>query len=403
MKWVDEEDRAIVRRFLCAVAAAATLAAAHIGATSARPYVPGSDAAVLERLPEASDPALAELKRLRKSAANAPHDVELAIAVARRAIAASRQNGDPRFLGYAQAALAPWWSAADAPVQVLVLRATIRQSRHEFAPALADLDRVLAVRPDGQALLTRATVLTVQGRYREAERDCRALAWRAAELVVTACAAAPASLSGRAEEAYRELVQALARDAGTSPGVHAWALTLAGEIAARRGDPAAAEDHFRAALAADPRDAYARGAYADYLLDAGRPREVVALLAQDTKNDPLLLRLTLAEAQVPEASGAYATHRADLVARFDAARRRGDTVHAREEARFRLEIERDTARALELAQANWRVQREPADLRVLVDAAHAANDKSALAEASEWMAATRLEDTAIAARLAERR
>ncbi len=369
----------------------------------ARPYVPESDAVVLERLPEATDPALAELKRLRAAAANAPGDVELAIVVARRAIAASRQRGDPRFLGYAQAALAPWWGAADAPVAVLVLRATIRQSRHEFAPAIADLDRALATRPgDGQALLTRASVLTVLGRYDEALRDCRALARHAPPLIVTTCAAAPASLNGRAEAAYRELVHTLEGGAGIDPGVRAWALTLAAEIAVRRGDPAA-EDHFRSALAADPRDAYARGAYADFLLDAGRPREVIALLAQDTTNDPLLLRLVLAEAQVPEAARTYAAHRTDLAARFDAARRRGDSVHGREEARFRLVIERNTAWALELARANWTVQHEPADLRVLVDAATAADDSATLAEARHWLTATRLEDSTIAVRFVERR
>jgi hypothetical protein len=49
------------------------------------------------------------------------------------------------------------------------------------------------------------------------------------------------------------------------------------------------------------------------------------------------------------------------------------------------------------------VQREPADLRVLVDAAIAADDHAALATATEWMKTTRLEDVTTAARLGERR
>jgi uncharacterized protein (TIGR02996 family) len=380
------------------------LAAAAMATVSAAPYVPDNDTVVLERLPEATDPSLADLKRLRAAAARTPGDIELATLVARRAVRASRESGDPRYLGFAQAALAPWWAAADAPPHVLVLRATIEQSRHRFAVALADLDRALAKQPgDPHALLTRAAILTVQGRYAEAERDCRALARRVAGLIVVTCAAAPASRSGHADAAYRELALALERTTVRDPGVHAWALSLAAEIAVRDGNNAVAESHFRAALAADPRDAYARGAYADFLLDAGRPREVVALLAQDTKNDPLLLRLALAEARLPDAAASYVTHRADLAARFDAARRRGDSVHAREEARFHLDIDRDPARAVELARANWTVQREPADLRVLVDAARAANDASTLAAASEWMAATRLEDVTLAARLGTHR
>ena len=131
-----------------------------------------------------------------------------------------------------------------------------------------------------------------------------------------------------------------------------WALTLAGEIAARRADVDTAERHFVAALHLDPRDPYLKAAYADFLLDRGRPRDVVALLRDDLRNDALLLRLALAEQQIPQARDAFAAHRADLAARFDAARSRGDSAHRREEARFRLAIEHDARGALALARTN---------------------------------------------------
>lgn len=387
-----------------ALALAALAAIAFAAASEARPYVPSSDSDVLERLPEASDPKLAELRPLRAALARSPGDVDAASAFARSAIKASRNTGDPRFLGYAQAALAPWWSADDAPAQALLLRATIKQSRHEFGGALADLDRLLAAHPgDSQAILTRATILTVVGRYGEAERDCARLVRRASTLIIVTCKAVAASLSGRASVSYRELQEALAGDQGSDPGVRAWSLALAAEIAARLGEADRAEAHYRAALAIDPLDTYARGAYADFLLDAGRPREAAALVAQQTKNDPLLLRLVLAEKRLPDAAPQFALHRAELAARFDAARRRGDAMHAREEARFRLLVEEDAPGALALAKMNWNVQREAADLHVLVDAAIAANDRSTLAEAAEWVTRNQLEDVALAARIGSRR
>ena len=120
------------------------------------------------------------------------------------AIEAARETGDPRFLGQAQAALAPWWTAADPPPAALLLRATVKQSQHDFSGALADLDRLLAARAgDGQALLTRATILTVQGRYADAQRDCAKLLRLASGLVTTACFAGAASLNGDAAGAYR--------------------------------------------------------------------------------------------------------------------------------------------------------------------------------------------------------
>ena len=369
----------------------------------AAPYVPGDDAVVLERLPEKGDPALKALKRMRTALAANPHNLDAAAMVARRAIEASRATGDPRFLGQAQAALSPWWAAPESPAIVVLLRATIRQSEHDFDGALADLNRLIAADPRAaQARLTRATVLTVVGRYTDAKSDCGQLAVMAPSLIVAGCMAVPASLTGDAEGAYTRLLQVLGRS-GADPAAREWALTLAAEIAQRRGDFLAAENHYRMALALDPRDAYLQGAYADFLLDRDRPRDVLPVVGDDLKNDALLLRRVLAEAALPDQRDAFLAHRDEMAARFDAARRRGDSLHRREEARFRLMIERDIAGALTLARDNWKVQREPADLRILVDAARAANDAPTLRLAADWIASTRLEDKAVVAALEGRK
>src|SRR6478672_11191814 len=132
----------------------------------AKPFVPDSDSVVLERLPEKGDPALAELKRMRAALASNPRDLDIAVPVVRKALEAARTLGDPRFLGQAQAALAPWWTGEDVPPAALLLRATLKQSQHDFAGSLADLDRLLIAQPTlAQARLTRATVLGVVGRY----------------------------------------------------------------------------------------------------------------------------------------------------------------------------------------------------------------------------------------------
>ncbi|MEO8565097.1 MAG: hypothetical protein ABI541_01840 [Betaproteobacteria bacterium] len=390
----------IVGTGLRALGVASILFTAFAPGAGAAPYVPTDDAVVLERLPERGDPKLRELKRMRVALAASPRNLDVAASVARRAITASRETGDPRFLGQAQAALSPWWTLSDAPPVVVLLRATIRQSQHDFDGALADLDKLLMANPRAaQARLTRATVLTVVGRFAEAQSDCRQLVSAAPPLVVAGCLAPPTSLSGGAEGAYAGLVQAL-ETPGTDTGTIEWALTLAAEIAQRRGDPVAAERHFVAALALDPSDPYLKGAYADFLLDSSRPHDVLPLLAADTKNDALLLRLVLAEQQLPDQREAFVAHRSEMAARFDAARRRGDSLHRREEARFRLAVEADSRGALTLARDNWKVQREPADLRVLIDAARAANNAPTLRLASDWIAQTHLEDKALLAALA---
>lgn len=365
----------------CVAALAAPVAAA--------PFVPSADGVVVERLPESRDPAMVAIKKLRAAQRRSPQDLRLATIYARRAIDAARATGDPRPLGHAQAALGPWWNAADAPAPAMLLRATIKQSLHDFGGALADLDRLLAASPgDAQARLTRASVRAVVGRHDEARADCERLRGVASPLVVAACAAGADAATGRAAGTEASLVRALAAGTAEPPTVRVWALTLAGEMAARRGDGAAAEARFRDALSLDAGDVYLIGAYADWLIDVGRHADAIRLLEPRARVDALLLRLVIAGAKSPVRAARHEEDRAELAARVDATRRRGDTVHRREEARYALFVEGDAARAVALARANFALQKEPADLRVLLEAANAANDAAALAIARDWIART---------------
>jgi predicted Zn-dependent protease len=259
----------------------------------------------------------------------------------------------------------------------------------EFDRALADLAKALAREPrNGRARLLRANVLTVQGKSAEARAECGRLFGVIPEPYVFVCVAAVDSTNGKAAAAADALERALSSLPPADASGRGWVESLLGEIAHRRGDPAA-ERHFRAALAADPRDLYTIGAYCDWLLDTGRPADVLGLVAGDTRVDALLLRLALAQKALrrPEADTTVAT----LRSRFAATRARGDTVHRREEARAALELDDDPKNALRLALDNWKVQREPADLRVLADAAAATGDAGAKDIVRKWLAESGLE------------
>jgi predicted Zn-dependent protease len=370
------------------------------GIASAEPFVPSDDATVLERLRDPADRTEAELRSLADRLRRTSDDRTLALQLARRYVETGRATGDPRYSGYAEAALAPWLGAEPIDPDVQLMRAVLRQNRHAFADALSDLDAVLRRRPkDVQALLTRATVLQVQGRPKEAARDCAALEGRVYPLVAAVCAADLAALTGRAEMAERFLGLVLSQGGVEDPALRAWALTARAEIAGLRGDTVAAEASFREALALDRSDIYLRAAYADLLLDLGRPADVRALIGDETRPDALLLRLVLA------AKAAGDPDAPDLAAklgdRFAAAKLRGDATHRREEARFRLVATGDIGAALALARDNWTVQRERWDARLLLEAAVAAGDASAAAPVIDWMKATGIEDPRLAALVAQ--
>lgn len=363
-------------------------------------FVPARDDEVVERLPLTPlDPAAQRLRRLRAEVAARPDDAARATRLAWAYIAQGRALADPRYFGYAQGAVEPWWHAADAPPAVLVVRATLRQHDHDFPAALEDLSRALRADPaDAQAWLTHAVVQQVRGDYDAARASCLQVLQLATPLLAVTCVSAVDSLSGNAPRAYAALRHALASAVDADAATQRWALATLAEIAQRQGNAAAADAHFRQALALDGRDEYLRGAYADFLLDQHRAAAARDLLRDDLASDALLLRLALAEQAL--AAPELDDHVRMLRDRFAAAHLRGDTVHRREEACFTLHLAGDAAGALVLARANWEVQREPADLRVLLDAALAARDAAAAQPALEFAAARGLEDVALAERAA---
>jgi len=354
----------------------------------AEPFVPTDDAMILERLP--TDPAgsAAALRRLRADPRGA--DLAAALDAARTYFAAGQHSQDPRLVGYAQAALAPWWNNLDAPVEVLVLRAAIHQNRHRFAEALRDLDAVFARDPgNSQAWATRAAIELVQGEPAQALTSCRGR-----DLATTICRAAAMARLGQAPAAQVLLELTLARSATIAPPLEFWARTELAEIARIMGDDGKADRELRRAVAIEPRDAYALCALADLLLDLDRPAEALALVENEPAHDGKLLRATIAGRRLD--APWWRARAALLDERFAAATRRGDALHLREEARYRLELRDEPAAALDLALLNWRNQKEVWDARILLESAIAAGRPGAAEEVLAWLRTTGLDDARLA-------
>lgn len=353
--------------------------------TSAAPFLPRDDAVVLETLPgRPGDPAAAELRRLRAAVVADTRNVDAAARLARRYFDMAMAEGDPRYVGYAEAALRPWPETAATPAELLLLHGMLRQYRHDFARGMADFDLALQTDPaNTEARAWRAAILMVQADYAAARRECEMLAEHASELHATACIAYVEATTGHARAAHERLAAALARRTDVEPGFRIWILTRLAEMAWRTGDLAAAEGHFRAGLALGIYDNFLLAAYADFLLERGRAAEVMPLLKSWARSDTLLLRLALAARQLKLAEGEkYAR---TLGERFADAALRGEKLHLQEEARYLLELKGDARAALAAASENYRAQREPRDALMLIEAALAARDPAAAAPAMQWL------------------
>lgn len=361
------------------------------------PYRPAGPEVVLERLPQKrGDADAAELTADRARLAAQPQNLQLALRVAGRYFDLASAEGDPRYIGYAQAALVPWAADRAAPLDMLFMRGKLLQWRHEFKPALELFDLVLQREPDHfDALNWRAAVLTVLADYDGARRDCRTLREKEKELYWGACLAYVDGLTGQAAAAERRMAELLARNTDAGPATQLWLLTRLADTAARLGRTADADRYFKSALALGVTSQYLLANYADFLIDEGRPAEVVTLLRDWTRSDVLLLRLTLAEQALATAD--FKTHAQMLRERFAAAALRGDTLHQQEESRFQLRVERNAVRALDLAVTNWTVQREPYDARILLEAAAVAKRPDQAQPVLDWLTRSRHEDPHLAA------
>ena len=384
----------------CLFVSALLVAAAGANGAPLPSSTPQPDAIVATQLlPRAQKDAL------RRLTAVAPEtDPAQRLAAARRMIELGRINGDPRTLGYAESILAPWPAdSADVPVDAIVLHATIAQSRHAFSRARSLLDRAIERSKPGepafaQALLTRAAIAQATGDLAAVRSDCQRLFSLAREIAAI-CAASVDAVAGRLDTAIPVLRVASER---TADSVRAWALGALAQAYEQRGERGAAENAYDAALNASD-DLTTRLAYADFLLARGSAATAARLLQDAPPTDGVVLRQWRSARLLGHSEAAALEAR--LATRLEDARRRGDgsdLLHARDWAQFELE-RGAVAEALRLAQANWRDQREPADLLVLARAASAARDSDARAGVIAWMKRTGLQDVRVDAVLGEER
>ncbi|MEP6634813.1 MAG: hypothetical protein ABJA62_11455, partial [Luteimonas sp.] len=336
------------------------------------PYTPASDATVLQAVPAAADPKVREMRALRRALSANPKDPENAVRLSRAYVDFGRKIGDAHYAGYAQAVIDPWLGSkavpVPVPVSVLVMHGVILQYQHKFDAARAELQRAVKHDPGNlQSWLTLSSIDLLQGDTAAAAHDCASIGLSEFAIVCTATVRAS---SGQAEQARRLLMLVQRQSASLPPSVQAWIDGLIAETSGQLSDWQTQETYLRKALAHAPGDDFLLVSYADFLLDRGRPKEVLPLLSAQSQSDTAFLRIALAQEALN--SPQRARYAWIMTARFEALALRDTALYDREHSRFVLHVLHDPDTALALAQGNWKTQRAAWDARVLLEAALAA-------------------------------
>ena len=366
-------------------------------ASQAAPFTPANDSDVVERLPlSATDPSARRLQSLRKQLEAKPDDVALRIEIARRYFDLSMAQGDPRYVGYASAALTPLDKAAPAGNAALTasywqIKGMLQQYSHNFEGALASLDKASLANPTSpDPMAWRAAIQMVQANYPKAQAECDALKPLTTALFAAGCTQYIRATTGELQSAFDTLNAAVKAEPNAAPELMLWELTRLAEMANRLKRFDEADAYFQRALKLGVTDQFLLGAYADFLLQQKKPEAVITLLADWERSDILLLRLALAgKATNHKKAADWASALRD---RFVEAAKRGDRLHEQEAARFELDIENNPKKALALAANNYKLQKEPRDAEVLLRTALAAKDTAAAEPALAWLKQTKYED-----------
>ena len=394
--------------------AACWLLAVATAAVAQAPYRPVGDHVVLEKLQVPRLAGAASLQELRAHWVSRPASVPAALAYARGAFELNRREEDPRYLGYAQIALGPWWDLPRPPPEIMLLRASLRLARREHVQAEQDLQALIdSPAPEGHAArITRAGLRLSQGNPVAALADCRAAVSHVSGLVAVTCAAAANGLGSTAPGALADLETALQGSADAPLASELWARAVAAELAQRLGRTEQARRHFEAGIrrmtTADSTDPGLLAAYADFLLEQREGRSVQALLTPYQRQDSLLLRLALAQRMLGTAGDATAegnaqVHARRLALRFEEMRRRGDRSHLRDQAVFELDVRGNADAALQYIGQSWAYQRDPVDARLYLRAALAAGRPEAARDVLQWLENTGVKDLRLTAAIADLR
>lgn len=380
---------------LLAFAAIVTLPESAVRALAAEAYRPSDDSEVLEKLPRTLLASTDQLTALRRQLSVEPNNTELAGDVASQYMRIGNQSGDPRYFGYARAAIQPWWEASSPAVSILRLRAKLKEKDHHYADALADLRKLLAKAPDDiQAWVEITNINRVLGQYEKSLAACEKLSKIAGPERTQLCRIPIQALTGEASEAYGALSALFSKAEEQYPTALQWVITMQAKLAVSLGLNDEAERHFQDGLERDATNTYLMREYADFLLDSERYAEVLSLLNDHTYDNGVLLRSAIAARRNGDHQLSEKWTR-ELEKRFEEIRLRGSQPHGRFETRYLLELRDNPAKALEVGLANWEKQKELRDTRNVLEAAVAADDSAAVASVLEFLMKHKTQNVAI--------
>lgn len=349
--------------------------------THAERYTPEDPHTVIATWPIASSP---ELQRAQAEKRLRPNDPAAVAALANNYLALASMPGESRLYGLAQATLKPFVDTKTENIQVWLAWAQVLQHQHAFDEALVALDKVLIREPNNvNANLLAARIYLIQDNAAKARQACLALLGNSDLFTTSTCVLEVTShQQNQLGESYEQLVTLVKREGLPDDQRGPWIAQILADMALRLGKNKAAEDWLATRLQHAGVNYLAQ--WADTQFAQGEPQNVIDYLtpivnAAPEIDDLLLLQLAIAEKALLQTS-AYPPKEKQwfekLTERIQLREQRQDNQHANEIARYYLDIDPQSQKALYWAQMHWQHSHEDSDKKLLERAQAAVDEQS---------------------------
>lgn len=360
----------------------------------------GGAAAAQERFrPAASDVVLSssvhaqggrkgELRALDQAWRAQPQNLDASLAYARAVFTLGLTEGDLRWFGSAKAALTPWWQATDLPADGFFLRGLVKQGFHAFDAGLQDIQQAIAKDPRRAEFWSwRFALHLLLADMAAARQDTEDMARLFGSQEAQVYRAVLLYRTGQPQPAIGLLNTAIRAAQFQDPSSQDWLAFHLGEAHRVAGQSDQAMAVWEKQLKASPSSHLLRLSLAELLNQQGQYRQARSVAtaahnATSSMTDALLMQALLASRGLKDADEARLASQMD--ARLKSQALRQESLIERPKLIYQIAYGQDLAAGLALSIENWRLQKEPPDAVLFIQAALALGQARAAEPVVLW-------------------
>jgi tetratricopeptide (TPR) repeat protein len=362
-------------------------------------FLPDASAVVLSPSVHGQVGGHVSLRALDQAWRAQPQDLNVALSYARTVFTLGLTEGDLRWFGSAKAALGPWWTSADLLAEGHFLRGLVKQGFHDFDAGLQDINRAIALEPRHAEFWSwRFALHLLMADMAAARRDAEEVARLFGAQEADVYRAVLLYRTGQPRMAVQMLTRAIGSPGNQNASSQDWLGFHLGEAHRVAGQPAQALAVWGQRLQVSPQSHLIRLSLTELLNQQGQHAQAktTALYKADSRSltDALLMQALLASRGLKDPDEARLA--SQMGARLQSQALRQESLIERPKLIYQIAYGQDVAAGLALSIENWRLQKEPPDALLFVQAALALGQARAAEPVVAWVEKTGYTDPQLA-------